>query len=643
MLLAFYKNLISIFILLQAAGTAYGQDATFRYITINDLQNEVIDMEDYVLIFDDTFSLNYSFNSIQAQRFLPCRGFKVSRYHTDITTITQWLKFGIENTGKDTLTAYFYCGKHNLVSIKTDHTPDIKDGGFACIPAQGQRMFPDYFLPLQLAPQAKTICYVKIKNYGIVIDQITPFLYIGEAIKPVRVESQGTWMGWLLFTCITMGGILILGLFILSQFFSNQQKDYLYYGLYVLMVFFSTERAFEWNHGVRIISQYFPYYFVKAAVFFNALSGIFYLLFLSNFLDLKQNMPRTYKLIQWMIAILMTGISTLCVLYVSHFPRYPVLIITTLVSIFPITSSLVIVILIAINMKSNTLAKFMVWGFAFLFVGAGITIFVNNFARQLMSDNFPLSTLMEIGVLLEIICFALGLGYKSRLVEKQKTAYELANLQLVFDHQLQIEKVRSSLSRDLHDDIGSTLSSINILSRMAKKNAPENSDSSTTDALEKINERSQRLLNNMSDIVWSIKPENDSMEEMLSRMRQYATDMLESKNIDYTIDFPKEKSDYIFSLEVKNNLYLIFKEAVNNLCKYAQCQHAHLSLSIDQKIMTVLIRDDGIGFSTETPTNTPGGNGLKNMRQRAAEIKAELVIESAPEKGTTITLLYRLL
>jgi signal transduction histidine kinase/ligand-binding sensor domain-containing protein len=206
-----------------------------------------------------------------------------------------------------------------------------------------------------------------------------------------------------------------------------------------------------------------------------------------------------------------------------------------------------------------------------------------------------------------------------------------------------LEQVRNRISRDLHDDIGSTLSSINILSQMAGKNALENSADKTTDIMEKINERSQRLLDNMSDIVWSIKPENDSLEELLTRMRQYATDILESKGIDYTIDFPKEKLEYKFSLEVKNNLYLIFKEAVNNLCKYAQCQHAYLSLSINHKIMTVLIRDDGIGFSTDIPAIGNGGNGLKNMRQRAAEIKAQLLIESTPGEGTSVSLLYRLL
>ncbi len=205
-----------------------------------------------------------------------------------------------------------------------------------------------------------------------------------------------------------------------------------------------------------------------------------------------------------------------------------------------------------------------------------------------------------------------------------------------------VERIRSKLSRDLHDDIGSTLSSINILSQMAKQQAPENSDARTAEALEKINERSQRLLDNMSDIVWSIKPENDTFDDMLTRMRQYATGILESKGIDYTIDFPSEKTDVKMPLEDKNNIYLIFKEAVNNLCKYAQCRHVHLTLRLENKKMNMVVQDNGIGFLTYDAANGQGGNGLKNMRLRAAEIKAELRIESAPGNGTKISLLYRL-
>jgi len=200
---------------------------------------------------------------------------------------------------------------------------------------------------------------------------------------------------------------------------------------------------------------------------------------------------------------------------------------------------------------------------------------------------------------------------------------------------IELEKMRSRLSRDLHDDIGSTLSSINILSRTAQTNLKETNDEKTKASLEKINERSQRLLDSMSDIIWNINPGNDTMEEVMSRMREYATSLLEAKNIEYSFNFPKQQMDCRLSMEVKNNLYLIFKEAVNNLSKYSGCTHATLSLVLDEKNIQLTIEDNGIGFN-EAELKHRGG--LLNMQQRAQEIKGNISIHSVINKGTRIVL-----
>ncbi len=200
---------------------------------------------------------------------------------------------------------------------------------------------------------------------------------------------------------------------------------------------------------------------------------------------------------------------------------------------------------------------------------------------------------------------------------------------------MEMERMRSRLSRDLHDDIGSTLSSINILSRMAHSNLTQSQDEKTKASLEKINERSQRLLDNMSDIIWNINPGNDTIEEVMSRMREYATAILEAKNIDYTFNFPKEELDCTLTMEVKNNMYLIFKEAVNNLSKYSGATHATLSLTFDEKNIHLKVEDNGKGFD-ENEIKHRGG--LSNMQHRAEEIKGRIKICSAIDKGTQIEL-----
>ncbi len=201
---------------------------------------------------------------------------------------------------------------------------------------------------------------------------------------------------------------------------------------------------------------------------------------------------------------------------------------------------------------------------------------------------------------------------------------------------VEMERMRSKLSRDLHDDIGSTLSSINILSRTSQ-NSLMQADEKTKATLDKINERSQRLLDNMRDIIWNINPDNDTIEEVMSRMREYATTILEAKNIEYTFNFPKEKVDCTFTMEEKNNMYLIFKEAVNNLSKYSDCKNATISLSIDEKDIFLTIEDDGKGFNTADLEHI---GGLQNMKIRAEEIKGSLGIDTKIGVGTKMELRF---
>lgn len=198
-----------------------------------------------------------------------------------------------------------------------------------------------------------------------------------------------------------------------------------------------------------------------------------------------------------------------------------------------------------------------------------------------------------------------------------------------------IHKERQRLSRDLHDDIGSTLSSINIISNMALKNKLLLEDEKLRSSIEKINERSQRLLDNMSDIVWCISPDNDMLEEVLTRMRQYATTLLDAKGIEYEIIFPKENADYKINLDTKNSIYLIFKEAVNNLSKYSKASKAKLELMFERNYINLKVDDNGKGFDLDKVERL---SGLINMQHRANEVKGYLQINSKLGKGTSIEL-----
>ncbi len=199
---------------------------------------------------------------------------------------------------------------------------------------------------------------------------------------------------------------------------------------------------------------------------------------------------------------------------------------------------------------------------------------------------------------------------------------------------LAMEKVRSRIARDLHDDMGSTLSNIKILSEMAILQ-PDGRDNKKNEYLETISENSSRLMRSMSDIVWSINPMNDSMQKITARMREFAAGVLEPKNIEYNFQVQEEVKDVKLDMEARRDFFLIFKEAINNLVKYARCSNTCIDISLQNATLVLAIQDDGIGFDAATMDN---GNGLGNMKKRAAALKGSLIITSDKNRGTKVLL-----
>jgi signal transduction histidine kinase len=197
------------------------------------------------------------------------------------------------------------------------------------------------------------------------------------------------------------------------------------------------------------------------------------------------------------------------------------------------------------------------------------------------------------------------------------------------------DRIRSKIARDLHDDMGSTLSSINIISKMALENAK---GEEISDHLEKIKENSGNMLDSMSDIVWAINPGNDTLDKVILRMKEFAGDILDPLNIRYEFmqdgDFKHVKLD----LNKRKDFYLVFKEAINNVAKYSQCKRVDVLLFKDHAAIEMQIIDDGAGFDTGT---VKYGNGLNNMHERALQMHGLLQVSSTKGEGTTIKLRIR--
>ncbi len=196
-------------------------------------------------------------------------------------------------------------------------------------------------------------------------------------------------------------------------------------------------------------------------------------------------------------------------------------------------------------------------------------------------------------------------------------------------HLLQLERLRLRIAGDLHDDLGSNLSGIALLSDILGKK--DSLDQDTRQQLINIASTSQKMVNDLRDTVWFINPGKDKLENLLLKMKDAAAILLVKHN--YTFDHNGNSQTQV-SMEFRRHVFLIFKEILHNIIRHADAKNVDVDLELTQNRLTVRICDDGIGFN---PTAIVGGHGLASMKQRVNQLKGEIAIESKPGDGTTIS------
>ncbi len=203
---------------------------------------------------------------------------------------------------------------------------------------------------------------------------------------------------------------------------------------------------------------------------------------------------------------------------------------------------------------------------------------------------------------------------------------------------VQVLSIRNRISADLHDEIGSSLSGINIMGTMVKESLP--AEHPSRPMVERIVDDSRQISGSLDDIVWSINPRNDELGHLTARMNRYAAELFEAAGITYEIILPEAIETIKLSMEKRQDFYLIFKEAVNNLVKHAGASEARLRIRLENQQMSMEVADNGLGFDSAAATER---NGLRNMQSRAARLGGELNIHASPGQGTTLQLRFPVL
>ncbi len=230
----------------------------------------------------------------------------------------------------------------------------------------------------------------------------------------------------------------------------------------------------------------------------------------------------------------------------------------------------------------------------------------------------------------------ISVGVAVRIVEKRKLQRRLKHL----EQERALERERTRIAQDLHDEMGAKLCRISFLSEHARRG--ELPPDELQDQITSISDASREVLHSLDEIVWAVNPQNDTLEHVASYIGQYAQDYFQLTGIECELDIPAQLPSHPLSSQMRHHLFLATHEALTNILKHSGAAHAKISIVYNNATFEINISDDGKGFNSPAleskpePPAIPSGDGLNNMWQRLADIGGRCSIESALGRGTNI-------
>jgi signal transduction histidine kinase len=412
------------------------------------------------------------------------------------------------------------------------------------------------------------------------------------------------------------------------------KKEFLYYLGYVLSMFFLMLCFASWgNFSWGSFASFFNGYLDLVLLI---LGNVFYLAFTRHFLDTKSEyklLDKTFKITELFLLFLLVGFTV-----IHYFTKF-----------------------FAVERFLENLMKFIVLGIGILFiviafkqkqkliiylaVGSAFAIAFSSVALGFILLNIPSRGILtsslfyhDIGLIFALTFFLLGLTYKNRreLVERiqEQEALKLDVEKKDFEKQIDIIKAqqeeRNRISADMHDDLGAGMTTIRLYSELAKSRIVD----TPIPEIEKISSSANELLNKMNAIIWSMSSSNDSLGNMIAYIRSYSLEYFEDTGVHCRISIPENLPNIVVSGEIRRNVFLVVKEALNNVLKHARATEVSITLEKVSDGLKLFIQDNGRGIDFEKLRQF--GNGLKNMQKRMDDLNIRFSIEN--NNGTLVTL-----
>ncbi len=542
----------------------------------------------------------------------------------------------LTNGGKAALSYDFYCGhwvnyKAYAVSKGVVRTLQVNqvfnDAIGSYVPLLNITLQPQDSLQLIIVPDIRKF------NYG----YINPFLikkgYINAFGFAYYINGQKIYVS---ITFIFIGVLIVIFLYAFISWRREQSSDFIYYAWYIL--------SFILYFLLRVFSLFVTDYnllnhnLYSTHVLLNS-GYLFYMLFTISFLQVKVKHPTLYKALLYFLYLIIAYLVLDAVLiYCTTYAQLSIVLF--LIMRYVLLLCCVIVAVILLRYKDK-LANFIAVGILFLFAFGLVSLLYStvSITKGTYFNFFDMRiTWYQIGIFFELLAFTLGLQYKTNMRNKQIIVYteqlkienekkELETYKRVLEGK-DLERVR--IAQEIHDDIGSGLTSIRLLSEIAKQKYAH----FPLIEIDKISNNASELIENMNEIIWSINSKNDYLANLIAYIRSYVVTYFEAiEHIEVTTQVPLHIPDVALSGEYRRGIFLVIKESLHNIIKHAKASQVKLIVQCTNTALNITIIDDGKGINTESIN--PFSNGLKNMKERIEKMNGVIHITNA--HGTTVS------
>lgn len=543
------------------------------------------------------------------------------------------LKFNIRNNSDTTHSVYFFPGfyytgirLYKAEGNSITRIPDILPKNPDSI---GYRL-----IRLEAFDSATIVAeLIFLKTY---INSIRPRLvnvnHLDSFIAEIRSEHDQD----NLFTYLFCGLLLIMILFSMANFVQGANKEFLYYSAYALLL------------GIMLLTKAINNFRITKASFFLEsyldfilmnIGIIFYMMFMKIFLGTRKKYPFLYKLYT-------TGIVTLLIAILAYTYTHYLANNYVIQNLIETATKLLLLIMIlvflvySVRFWKDKLMRYLFWGNLCLLLFSMISlaaVLMGSFFRDISGVLGSSLFYYEFGLFLELVFFLTALNHKNnkRIVEQTKERENLKAQNQMKEYEKEIavykaqQEERQRISADMHDELGSGMTAIRLMSEIARNKMKEN----TPVEIDKISSSADDVLNKMNAIIWSMNSGNDTLDNLISYIRAYSIDYFENTNVDCELNVSPAIPQNEISGDKRRNIFLSLKETLNNVLKHSGATKVVIDIEINNSLK-ILVSDNGKGIDKDNLRQF--GNGLKNIAKRMDSIGGTFDIRN--ENGTITTL-----